>query len=107
MNLHDVYLHEMVKRLPDVDEDPKRLEAIITEITLLNKHNANLSKSCDYIGVYKDYINLIELKGSYKPAQAKQQLLSTKPRVEDLFKRKVQDMKMVVYDNGLYHVHYM
>lgn len=107
MDLHQMYLHEMLKRLPEVDEDPNKLEAIITEIMLLKRGSSNQVQACDYIGVYKDHVNLIELKGDYKLNKARNQLLSTKHRVEDFMQREVKDMKMVVYRDGLYQVHYV
>jgi len=107
MDLHQIYLHEMLKRLPEVDEDPNCLEAIITEIVLLQRGSSNQIQACDYIGIYKDYVNLIELKGDYKYKKARDQMESTKHRVEDFIQRPVKDMKLVVYKDGLYRVHYV
>jgi hypothetical protein len=106
-NLHEIYLHEMLKRLPEVHEDRTKLEAIITEIMLFEPFSKNQLKACDYMGIYPNYVNLIELKGSYKREKSKQQLLSTKHFVEDWLQKPVNDMKMVVYNNGLYDVNYI
>jgi hypothetical protein len=106
-NLHDIYLHEMLRRLPEVHEDKKRLEAIITEITLFKPKSFDMLQACDYIGIYPEFVNLIELKGSYKLSKARNQLLSTKHYVEDWIQRPVRDMKMVIYQKGLYEVHYV
>ena len=107
MDLHQIYLHEMLKRLPEVDEDPNRLEAIITEIMLFKYKGTNHVQACDYIGVYREHINLIELKRDYKASKARAQMVSTKHRVEDFMQRRVKDMKMVIYRDGLYQVHYL
>lgn len=94
----------MLKHLPAVKEDPDTLEAIILEIMLFRPHHI-FTKSCDYIGVYPDYLNLIELKGSPKYDKARGQLEATKLWAEPTFNKPVRDMKLVVYSHGDYEVH--
>lgn len=107
MDLHEIYLQEMMKRLTEVDEDPSKLEATILEIGLYQVGTFRQLKACDYIGVYKNYYNLIDLKAQSKPHHAYQQMLSTQKWMAKLTDKPLRDMKMVIYGRGGYDVHYI
>jgi hypothetical protein len=105
MDLHTIYLEESLNRLEEIHEDARDLEAILKEPSLFKKGQS--SKQCDLITIHHKYYNLLEYKAHSKTARAYEQMWETHKWFQKHTSLPLRDMKMILYHDGLYEVHYI
>ena len=56
---------------------------------------------------HRNYYNLLEYKAHSKASRAYEQMLETRKWVDRHYDLPLRDMKMIVYGNGGFQVHYI
>lgn len=100
---HDAYLDELVFRLTEIDENPRKIQWIMKDGIWLKDDSLAYYKMCDLLLAYQDYIIPVELKGSKKKrTNAIEQIISGAEFARQVLHYTVPYGKFVVYGNQGY-----